>query len=109
MELTRVRDWNCCKVLAVFISHLTLLVRINFFKFLMHSYTSFLFDLLLGSFFMLLSHVHNCSSFRAIALVTVQTFEIFGNLIRCPTRLTSFTRILIDFIPLAHTVVIGTL
>ena len=95
--------------MAVFISRLALLIGIDFFEFFIHSYASFLFNLLLGSFLVLLSHMHNSSSFRSIALVTVQTFEIFGNLIRCPTRLASFTRIFVDLIPLTHTIVIGTL
>ena len=94
--------------MAVFISRLALLIRIDLFEFFMHSYASFLFNLLLGSFLVLLSHMHNSSSFGAVALVTVQTFEIFGDLISCPTRLASFTRVFIDLIPLANTVVVST-
>jgi len=46
-------------------------------------------NLLLGSFIMLLSHVHNSGSFRAITFVTVHTLEILLNLVGRASMFTS--------------------
>ena len=46
-------------------------------------------DLLLGSFVMLLSHVHNSGSFRAIPLVAVHALEILLDLVGSASMFTS--------------------
>ena len=49
-------------------------------------------NLLLGSFVMLLSHVHDGGSFRAVIFVTVHALEILLNLVGCASMFTSLLR-----------------
>ena len=57
----------------------------------MHTDTSLSLYLLLSSFWVFLSHVHYSSCFRPVALVTMQTLEVFCYLIGSPPMFAGFT------------------
>ena len=76
----------------------------------MHPDASLLLNLLLGPFRVLLSHVHDSCCFRTVALIAMQAFEVFINLVCSPSRLPNFPRalILLALFPVAHTVIVGS-
>ena len=71
----------------------------------MDSNTPFTLNLLLGTFFVLLPHVHNSGCFRSVTFITMHTLEILRNLVGGTSMLPAFNSIiaiLLTFLILTH-------
>ena len=95
LQLVRARHGRHLATLAMLAGCLALDGRLLRWLFLfeqlfMHSDTPLSLNLLLRALLMLLPHMHDGSSFRPIALVTVEALEVLGDLIGCPPMLAGF-------------------
>ena len=61
----------------------------------MHPDASLFLNLLFGPLRVLLSHVHDSCCLRTVALIAMQAFEVFSDLVCSPSRLANFPRALI--------------
>ena len=80
-----------------------------FEKLLMHTDTPLPFYLLLCTLWVFLSHVHYSSCFWPVALVTMQTLEVFCNLISSSPMLAGFTIIwgVLILFPMTQAIVVN--